>query len=80
MNYMVSNMIKSAKEYMNTVIEILQSKYNMTEFEAYKAVRASFCMTHCYIIQMKPYMMILKRMQILYMKIMRIICNELCLL
>lgn len=35
-------MTKSAKEYMNTVIEILQSKYNMTEFEAYKAVRASF--------------------------------------
>ena len=37
-------MTKRAKEYMN---ETLQAKYNMTEIEAYKAVKSSFCMTHC---------------------------------
>ena len=57
---MSDNMTKRAKEYMNAVIETLQAKYNMTEIEAYKAVKSSFCMTHCCIMQMKPYMMILK--------------------
>ena len=35
-------MTKCAKEYMNAVIETLQTKYNMTEIEAYKAVKSSF--------------------------------------
>lgn len=35
-------MTKRAKEYMNAVIETLQTKYNMTEIEAYKAVKSSF--------------------------------------
>ena len=43
-------MTKRAKEYMNAVIETLQAKYNMTEIEAYKAVKSSFCMTHCCIV------------------------------
>ena len=34
-------MTKRAKEYMNAVIETLQTKYNMTEIEAYKAVKSS---------------------------------------
>ena len=35
-------MRKDAKEYMNSVIEILVRKYNISEIESYKIVKKSF--------------------------------------
>lgn len=35
-------MRKDAKEYMNSVIEILVQKYNISEIESYKIVKKSF--------------------------------------
>lgn len=35
-------MRKDAKEYMNSVVETIVEKYNLTEIESYKAVKSSF--------------------------------------
>lgn len=36
------NMRKDAKKYMNSVVEIIIRKYNLSEIESYKAVKNSF--------------------------------------
>ncbi len=35
-------MRKDAKEYMNSVINVIVKKYNLSEIESYKAVKKSF--------------------------------------
>lgn len=35
-------MRKDAKEYMNSVVEIIVKKYHLSEIESYKAVKESF--------------------------------------
>lgn len=35
-------MRKDAKEYMNSVVDVIVKKYKLSEIEAYKAVKKSF--------------------------------------
>ena len=36
------NMRKDAKNYMNSVIEVIVNKYHLSDIESYKAVKKSF--------------------------------------
>lgn len=39
-------MDKNAKEYMNSVVEVIMRKHGMSEVESYKIVKRFFYITH----------------------------------